>query len=77
MPQVRNAEPYREFQSSEDNDRYYGMNEVLIWVRGLVKCLTTLQGYWRNLAVNPLNLPQGPQPAALQVNFSQQKLSNL
>jgi hypothetical protein len=47
---VRNAEPYREFQSSEDNDRYYGMNE----------------GYWRNLAVNPLNLPQGPQPAALQ-----------
>ena len=26
--QVRNAEPYREFQSSEDNDRYYGMNEV-------------------------------------------------
>jgi len=24
------------------------------------------EGYWRNLAVNPLNLPQGPQPAALQ-----------
>lgn len=47
---VRNAEPYREFQSSEDNDRYYGMNE----------------GYWRNLAVNPLNLPQGPQPPAAQ-----------
>ena len=30
LVQVRNAEPYREFQSSEDNDRYYGMNEVLI-----------------------------------------------
>ena len=29
LVQVRNAEPYREFQSSEDNDRYYGMNEVL------------------------------------------------
>ena len=38
---IRNAEPYREFQNSEDNDRYYGMNE----------------GYWRNQAVNPLNLP--------------------
>lgn len=41
---IRNAEPYREFQNSEDNDRYYGINE----------------GYWRNQAVNPLNLPQGP-----------------
>jgi len=44
---VRNAEPYREFQNQEDNDRYYGMNE----------------GYWRNQAVNPLNIPQaGAQP---------------
>ena len=33
MPQVRNAEPYREFQSSEDNDRYYGMNEVIAIIR--------------------------------------------
>ena len=24
---LRNAEPYREFQNMEDNDRYYGMNE--------------------------------------------------
>jgi len=44
---IRNAEPYREFQNSEDNDRYYGMNE----------------GYWRNQAVNPLNLPQVPVAA--------------
>ena len=36
---IRNAEPYREFQNVEDNDRYYGMNE----------------GYWRNQAINPLN----------------------
>ena len=44
---VRNAEPYREFQNTEDNDRYYGMNE----------------GYWRNQAINPLNLAQaGGQP---------------
>ena len=48
---IRNAEPYREFQNSEDNDRYYGMNE----------------GYWRNQAVNPLNLPQGPVPQVAQV----------
>lgn len=51
MVKIRNAEPYREFQNSEDNDRFYGMNE----------------GYWRNQAVNPLNLPQGqgqaPPPA--------------
>lgn len=46
---VRNAEPYREFQNQEDNDRYYGMNE----------------GYWRNQAINPLNManiPVQPQP---------------
>ena len=48
---IRNAEPYREFQNSDDNDRYYGMNE----------------GYWRNQAVNPLNLPQGPVPQIAQV----------
>ena len=42
--QVRNAEPYREFQSSEDNDRYYGMNEVLICVSfaGSGKCVAGL-----------------------------------
>ena len=42
--QVRNAEPYREFQSSEDNDRYYGMNEVLICVSfaGGGKCVAGL-----------------------------------
>ena len=50
---IRNAEPYREFQNSEDNDRYYGMNE----------------GYWRNQAVNPLNLPQGPAPQVVQVRY--------
>ena len=33
LVQVRNAEPYREFQSSEDNDRYYGMNEVIAIIR--------------------------------------------
>jgi len=43
---LRNAEPYREFQNVEDNDRYYGMNE----------------GYWRNMAVNPLNAAQAPPP---------------
>ena len=48
---IRNAEPYREFQNSEDNDRYYGINE----------------GYWRNQAVNPLNLPQGPVAQVAQV----------
>ena len=31
------------------------------------------QGYWRNLAVNPLNLPQGPQPPAAQVKYKQKQ----
>ena len=31
------------------------------------------QGYWRNLAVNPLNLPQGPQPPAAQVTYKQKQ----
>ena len=62
---IRNAEPYREFQNSEDNDRFYGMNE----------------GYWRNQAINPPpNLPNGPAPLpvqpiqqlAQQVTFSRQ-----
>ena len=44
---LRNAEPYREFQNFEDNDRYYGMNE----------------GYWRNMAINPLNAAQVAPPA--------------
>ena len=44
---VRNAEPYREFQNQEDNDRYYGMNE----------------GYWRNQAINPINLDNNPGQA--------------
>jgi len=48
---IRNSEPYREFQNTEDNDRYYGVNE----------------GYWRNQAINPLNLPQAPIAAA-QIN---------
>lgn len=59
---VRNAEPYREFQSSEDNDRYYGMNE----------------GYWRNLAVNPVNLPAGQQGLAAasqeEIHFRHRRL---
>ena len=54
LVQVRNAEPYREFQSSEDNDRYYGMNEVLIsrerrtgqkYCRVTIKINQILQGY--------------------------------
>jgi len=42
---IRNAEPYREFQNNEDNDRFYGMNE----------------GYWRNMAVNPLQPQQNEE----------------
>ena len=52
---VRNAEPYREFQNVEDNDRYYGMNE----------------GYWRNMAVNPLNAAQAPPPPQVTTPNSQ------
>jgi len=40
---IRNAEPYRDFQNLEDNDRFYGMNE----------------GYWRhNGGVSPHQLQQ-------------------
>ena len=58
---VRNAEPYREFQNVEDNDRYYGMNE----------------GYWRNMAVNPLNAAQVPPPPQVHGAFYQTSNSHL
>ena len=80
---IRNAEPYREFQNFEDNDRYslntkydeaidhyiplsvcryYGMNE----------------GYWRNMAINPLNLAQAqaapPANAGLESAASSEEI---
>ena len=40
---------------------------------GHISIIFFAQGYWRNLAVNPLNLPQGPQPPAAQVKYKQKQ----
>jgi len=55
---IRNAEPYREFQNHEDNNRYYGMND----------------GYLRNQAINPLNIAQMPPPPQAGIETSSDEI---
>lgn len=55
---IRNAEPYREFQNTEDNDRFYGVNE----------------GYWRNQAVNPLQPQNEEETTNEEIQFRHKRV---